>query len=203
VLAARTKVDKVLNLEVRRMSKKRFVTLAVVTTAVVAVLALLLLEKPGTLPPAPISVSLIQSATFGTNGNNLSGPTFRLTNFTSKILSVTPWTVQVREGTNWTKRDYHSPGVMLAPHAEMYLTIDFASQNYGRPTNTWRVEINVAEKLNRPASLFMAIKHYPAWLQHRRRSGQTNLPTPGLFKMLAATWYGYPRKVLGEEIASP
>jgi hypothetical protein len=174
-----------------------------VTAALVAVLALLFLEKPGSLPPAPISVSLLQSATFGTNGIMLSGPRFRLTNHTSKALSVTPWTVQVCEGTNWTKRDYHSPGIMLAPHAEAYLTIDFASQNYGPPTNTWRVELNVSEKLNRPASLFMAIKHYPDWLRHRRMKGQTNLSSQGLFKMLAATWYGYPRKVLSEEIAVP
>src|SRR6266487_2897704 len=100
-----------------------FPALAGLSTAIVT--TWILLERRSSLPPAPVGVTFVGSDEFNNSGAARSGPIFWVTNHTSKGLCVRPWTVEIREGTNWTKWDYHGPPVFIGPHAAAYETIDF------------------------------------------------------------------------------
>ena len=178
--------------------KKRFLLLAVVVLAVATVALAILRERSLNLPPAPVGIAFVGNREFNNNGALHFGPTFLVTNHTSKVLYVTPWAIEVKQGTNWTKWDHHAPGTLIASHAAAYETIDFASQQYQQPTNTWRLTFNVAEKLAGIPEFLTKIKHYPRWLLHRNNGKFVLMPNP--FKK-GAVWYGNPRKVLSQEIS--
>jgi len=142
-----------------------------------------------------VGVTFVGSDEFNNSGAARSGPIFWVTNHTSKGLCVRPWTVEIREGTNWTKWDYHGPPVFIGPHAAAYETIDFSSQQFQWPTNTWRLTVSVAEKLAGVPAFLAKIRHYPGWL--RQRSNFFSMPNPFT---KGAVWYGNPRKVLSEDV---
>ena len=134
-------------------------------------------------------------------GITFTGPTFWISNRTARVLAVTPWAVELKEAANWTKCDYRdlTGPICLGPSAAGTQTIDFSSQLFPPPTNTWRLEINVAEKLSRPEALLAVLQHYPNWLPWRR-SVNTNLYRMTFRNHLQATWYGHARKVLSENV---
>src|SRR5215831_7908618 len=49
--------------------------------------------------------------------------------------------------------------IVLEPRAVATQTLDFSSQVFSAPTNTWRVEINVAERLSRAQAFLTAFKN--------------------------------------------
>jgi hypothetical protein len=133
------------------------------------------------------------------NGETLqTSPTFWFTNHTSKALAVSIWSVEVRDGTNWTKQDYRSPHaapVMLAPSAGAYVNVDFSSQQ--EPSNSWRLELRSAEKLSRLESAFKAIRYAPRGWRHIHG---TAMPARKLLDQMKGNWYGNAKPVLSEEV---
>jgi hypothetical protein len=181
------------------MPKKRLLLPAGAAVAAAIITLITLWGRSMNLPPAPVGIAFVGNGEFDNSGALRSGPTFLVTNRTAKALCVTPWAIEVRQGTNWTKRAHRAPPVFIAPHAAAYETIDFASQQYPQPAGTWRLTLNVAEKMAGAHALLLKIKQYPAWLRQR---GNTNLfSIPNSFKQ-DVSWYGNPKKVLSGDVAS-
>ena len=184
------------------MHKKRSVVLAGVAIVLAAVIALAWLQRSLAIPPAPVSAVFIEASQSDDNRVRHAGPTFRLTNHTANPLYFAPWQVELREGTNWTKLDYRNPQalpVLLAAHADGYVTIDFASQLFAEPTNTWRLRLCITEKLVGARAILQAMKHYPASWRWRHSTGNTNIPLPNPFSK-GQTWYGNPRFALSDVV---
>lgn len=177
--------------------KKRFFLLTIAVLAIATVTLTILRQRFLNLPPGPVGIAFVGNGKFQNNEGLRSGPTFLITNHTSKVLCVTPWAIEIRQGTNWAKWDHRAPTVFIAPHATAYETIDFSSQQYQQPTDNWRLTFNVAEKLAGVPAFFVKIKHYPRWLLHRNNPNYIFGPNPFT---KGATWYGNPRRVLSEDI---
>ena len=151
----------------------------------------------------PIEVTFLgdMESTNSRTGLTFTGPTFWISNRTTKTLYVSPWTVEIQDGVNWTKQNYRNltGGILLVPRAVQIYTLDFSSQLYPLPTNTWRLEINVAEKLSRVEGVAQLVRRYPGWVLQKYRTGNTNLL---LVSPLGGTWtsYGHPVKVMSENV---
>ena len=164
--------------------------------------------------PLPISLQYVGNGNFPNGASVRSGPTFSITNHTSKALLITA-SVEVRLGTNWVY-DPSFPNLQhipLAANTGIYATIDFEYVRYGRagptwvgsdskdyPTNTWRLEIATSEALAGPSRVFEALK----WFSHSlfKSSKLTRIPMRSL---LAAnrTWYGNHQSFESEEVLDP
>ena len=166
-----------------------------------AVIALAWLQRSLVIPPAPVSAVFIEPNEFNNNGGRDSGPSFRVINHTPRSLYFAPWQVEVRDGTNWTIQDYRNPQapMPLAPHGNGHVTLDFRSQLFTEPTNTWRLRLCITERLVGGRAIFQAIKHYPAAWRWRHSTGNTNVPLPNPFSK-GQTWYGNPRFVHSDEV---
>jgi hypothetical protein len=184
------------------MRRNRPIVIAAAVTGSFVVGVVWLLAQRGS--PSPIEVRAVgnmESTNFRT-GMTFTGPTFWISNRTAKILHVSAWAIEIKDGASWTKRNYRdwTGGMVLGPRAVATQTIDFSSQLYPLPTNTWRLEVNVAEKLSRAEAFLVPIEHYPGWLLQRYRTGDTNLSRANPLKHFGATWYGHPRKVVSENV---
>ncbi|HTL59032.1 MAG TPA: hypothetical protein VL361_25390 [Candidatus Limnocylindrales bacterium] len=133
------------------MRRNRLIVVAVALTGslVVGVVLLALRGRP-----CPIEIRFLGNmmSTNYRTGITFTGPTFWISNRTARVLAVTPWAVELKDAARWTKRDYRdlTGPICLGPSAAGTQTIDFSSQLFPLPTNMWRLEINVAEKLSRP-----------------------------------------------------
>ena len=172
------------------MERKRILILAGGIIIIAGIGGSILARRDISVRPAAVSAIYVGRGDFTNGGILQSGPTFWLTNHSSKAMAVSIESVQVRNGTNWGRQDYPGATVMLAPSTGAYATIDFAFQQYAPPTNTWRIELRASEKLARPDAFIAAIRHLPL--------GWSTLST--LSKHCKATWYGHPRVVLSEEV---
>ena len=181
------------------MPKKLRLLLGSATFLAVAVTIAILAERTLNLPPVPVSITLVPSAASTNSARSPFEPLFWVTNHTSKLLCVTPWAIEVKQGTNWTKYDYHAPPVYISPHAAADVTVDFTRQPYQQPTNTWRLTINVAEKLDGAHAFLQKLNHYPRWLRLRSNTNFNIVPSPFT---KGAIWYGNPRKVRSEDISA-
>lgn len=177
------------------MPKKRLFLLATVVAATVTMA--ILAERTLNLPSVPVSITFVGSAEPNNRGGSHSQPTFWVTNHTSKVLCVTPWAVEIRQGTNWTKFDHRAPSVFVSPQTAANVTIDFTTQQYQQPTDTWRLTVNVAEKLDGAPAFLQKLKHYPGWLRLQSNTNFTMVPNPFT---KGSIWYGNPRKVRSEDI---
>jgi hypothetical protein len=184
------------------MRRKRPLLIAGAILALSGVTLFVVFNLHLNLPVAPVDVRFLGIATSTNNLAARSGPTFWISNNTSKVLSIDPWAVELKEGTNWTKRDYRDfwGPVLLVPHGTISETIDFSSQLYPQPTNTWRLQLNVAERLFGLDAVVAPVAHYPGWLLQRYRTGDTNLSRANPLRFARGTWYGHARKVLSEEV---
>jgi hypothetical protein len=183
------------------MRRKRLIVVAGTITGLLVVVVWLLLQHSGL---CPVEVRFVgnMECTNSRTGMTFTGPTFSISNRTDKVLHVSPWAVEVKDGANWMKLDYRDSngGVLLGPGVVATQTLDFSSQLYSPPTSTWRLEINVAERLSSAGAFVAAVKHYPGWWLQRRRAGKSTLSIANPLANLGATWYGHPRKVLSEEV---
>ena len=174
--------------------KRLFLLACAIVVATIVTLAMLS-ERALSLPYAPAGITFVGKPS--DSGDSHSQPTFWVTNHTSKVLCVIPWEVAMRQGTNWTKFQHHAPAVFISPHAAAEVTIDFTTQQYQQPTNTWRLTVNVAERLSGAPAFLQKLKHYPGWLR---------LQSNPKFKMVSnpfakgSVWYGNPRKVQSDDI---
>jgi hypothetical protein len=184
------------------MRRNRLIVVAGAITGSLVVAVVSLVPQRGSLGPIEVRSVGNMESTNSRTGITFTGPTFWISNRTAKVLHVSPWAVEIRDGANWTKHDYRdlTGGLLLGPRAVATKTLDFSSQNYSVPTNTWRLEINVAEKLPRARAFLAAFEHYPGWLLQRYRTGDTNLSRANPLKHFGATWYGHPRKVVSENV---
>jgi hypothetical protein len=163
--------------------------------------------------PPPVSIRYVGNGNF-TNGpvfGNfpsanpvLSGPTFAITNCSSKP-KVVGWEIQVRNGTNWislTAWDplieydgpyghYHPFG--LAPNTGAYLTVQFVSKI---PTNTWRLYGMTLETLTGPARAFAALRYWWVWREHQK------VPINSIF-LQNQNYYGNRSFFVSEEVLDP
>lgn len=146
----------------------------------------------------PIEVRVLGNVESTASGTVATNPAFWISNRTTKLLAVTPWAVQVKDVVDWTNLGYRGFTTFLPPGAVATQTLDFSTQLYPEPTNMWRLQINVAEKLSRAGSLVAALKHYRGWYLQGRRVAGTNFPYPP--PGWRATWYGHPSKVLSETV---
>jgi len=176
------------------MSKKRLFLFACATVLAATLTLAILAARTLSLPSVPVSITFAQSAN---NSGSLSQPTFRVTNHTAKVLCVTPWEVEIKQGTNWTKFQHNAQHAFISPHAAADVTIDFTTQQYQPPTDTWRLTVNVAEKLDGAPAFLQKLKHYPGWLRLQGNPSFNMVPNPFT---KGAIWYGNPRKVRSEDI---
>jgi hypothetical protein len=174
---------------------KRLFLLACATVVAAIVTMAILVERALNLRSVPVSITLVQSAS---NSGSHSQLTFWVTNHTAKVLCLTPWQVEIRQGTNWTKFQHRAPTAFISPHAVADVTIDFTTQQYQQPTNTWRLTVNVAEQLSGAPAFLQKLKYYPRWLRLRSNTNFTMLPNPFT---KGSIWYGNPRKVRSEDIS--
>ena len=119
------------------------------------------------------------------------GPTFSITNHTSKNLVVL-WTIEVRNGTNWIRdpSDYRS--VDLLPNTGAYVTV-------GMLTNKFRIAGNTSEALKGAASVLAGLKYYSRSLLDKRFS---QIPFSTVFST-NQTWYGNHHDFVSEEVLDP
>ena len=77
-----------------------------VVLAGASVILFMVFSRHLNLPVAPIQVRFLGIVTSTSGLSARSGPTFWISNTTSKVLCVSPWAVELKEGENWAKRDY-------------------------------------------------------------------------------------------------
>src|SRR5216684_673520 len=160
------------------MPKKRILLFAVIGLTTAILTTLILHEQPSSLPAAPVGVTFIGMAGSTENGVLHFGPTFVLTNHTSRVLVVIPSKIEVRDRTNWKSWNYFAMPEFLVPHGVAYETIDFVSQQYELPTNTWRLRMIVDEKSDGPGALLLKLRAYPIWLWRRGNTNSFAPPNP-------------------------
>jgi len=180
------------------MPTRRRILLACATVVVAIATVAMLFERTLNLPSVPVGMTFVGNPKPNDSGDSHAQPTFRVTNHTAKVLCVTPWQVEIRQGTNWTKFQHRAPPAFITPHAAADVTIDFTTQQYQQPTNTWRLTVNVAERLSGAQAILQNLKYYPRWLRLRSNTNFTMLPNPFTKGLI---WYGNPRKVRSEDIS--
>ena len=188
---------------------------------VIVVASAVILLCHQSVDPAPVSIKYVGNGSFpnAASLNNYpygasvrSGPTFSITNHTSKAL-LASGIVEVRLGTKWTY-DPSFPNIQSAPLAAnsgVYFTIDFNFVRSGRtsppwvgsdstdyPTNTWRLHVVTQEALSGPASVLAALKLYSRSLFDKRIP---RVPMKSLFEA-NRTWYGT-HQFVSEEVLDP
>lgn len=183
------------------MRRTRLILVAGLVIGSLAVCVVSLVLKRRSVCPIEVRFLGDMESTNSRTGLTFTGPTFWISNRTTKTLHVSPWTVQIQDGVNWTKQNYRdlTGGILLVPCAVQIHTLDFSSQLYPLPTNTWRLEINVAEKLSKAEGMAQTVRRYPGWVLQKYRTGNTNRNLL-LLNPLGGTWYGHPVKVVSENV---
>src|SRR5215467_133831 len=97
------------------MRKERLFVIAGLVVGVAGISAIVLLGRPPHLRPDPVSAVYI--GYWDARWNRRGGPTFLLWNYTSKALSVSIGSLEVHDGTNWTRHYFRGccGTTMLAP----------------------------------------------------------------------------------------
>jgi hypothetical protein len=132
----------------------------------------------------PITFRYISTGQFNNGGYLSFGTTFWATNQTANEIMVTLSAIEVKTGSNWTIRSRLTEPLrfcpprkplaplLLQPHEAGFATIQLP----GQPTDvTWRVRVDVAEKLTGLAATTKRLQLYPD-LMERRLTGNTNIP---------------------------
>jgi hypothetical protein len=87
--------------------------------------------------------------------------------------------------------------MFISPHGTADLAIDFTTQQYQQPTDTWRLTVNVSEKLNGAPAFLQKLKHYLRWRGLQSNPRFSRMPNPFT---KGAVEYGYPLMVQSEDI---
>lgn len=178
------------------MRRRNLRLYAVIASIAVLGVGLILITSALSRGPFPVSLSYIGNGTFTNAGVVVSGPTFWLTNHTSKAMLVSLQSVEVLEGTNWTLYGSPTSQSMLAPNANAYATIPFAYQQY--PTNSWRIRGVASEQLAGAAAALGAFRYYPRMLWHAYRTGVARIPWNPFTKR--QIWYGHHREIISQVV---
>src|SRR5262249_51652828 len=135
---------------------------------------------------------------FTNNATVPSGPTFWMTNYTSKTLTVDLW-VEVPDETNWTMFGSPLQSLSINPKQGLYATIPFAYQQY--LSNSWRLHGTVAEKLLGFRAAFAALHRLPGalWARYVTVGLPPAVPLNPFAK--GAVWYGESWEIIGGQVA--
>lgn len=179
-------------------SRKWLLTL---TLAVVAIGAeIIVCKRVPRRSACPICLSYVGNSSFSNNAAVLSGPTFWLTNYTSKTLTVCLSAVEIQNGTGWTKCGSPFQVLSIPPKQGTYATIPFAYEQY--PTNAWRLRGTVAEQLSGFAAALAALRSLPLALWSRYRVGLPPVAPMNPFAK-GTVWYGNNCEIISDKVLDP
>ena len=146
--------------------------------------------------PVPVGASYLGRFS-GAMWQQTPGQGFLLTNYATKFLRVGVLSFQVREGAKWSKHACFGPLIQLSPCGTARLTIDFASQSCAPTTDTWRVELLVAQRLSGAEALMQGIRQFPTVLEGVLLGV---LPPSHLIQQFGVTRYGHTRSMFTPEL---
>jgi len=168
---------------------------------VIVVVGIIIFLCHQSVGPPPVSIKYVGTGLFphGTTfGNSPAGPTFAITNNSSKSKSML-WHIQVRNGTNWIE-DIFNPAKYaegspfeLDPKEGTYVTVHFVSRI---PTNSWRLYGTTIEELRWPARVAGVLRWW--WVESKSQKNPISSlfsPNPG--------WYGNRSIFASEEVPAP
>jgi hypothetical protein len=143
-----------------------------------------------------VSVSYFGNRQFTKSGAVRTGPTFCLTNHTSKTLLVSLNCVEVQNRDAWIQCGSLDHFLTLSPRGSAYETIEFAYAMY--PTNVWRVKGLALESHSGGASFVTAVRYAPLLLHERYIRGKTNIVWNPFGR-----WYGHHREIVSSTVLDP
>jgi len=142
-----------------------------------------------------VNVFYVGNGQFTNNGTIQIGPTFVVTNSTSKNLIVHFARVEVKSHENWARYSEPAQLVMVSPGGSAYATIEFAHEMY--PTNSWRLRGKALERLGRIRSFFKAVRQAGLHRENWRR-GNT-----GITSFITGTGYNPYFEVVSSIVQDP